>query len=61
MITLVAPVALARSSSSYSASLFVVGKSSQTMHLILSHFGEQSTTPIPPACLLDDPSVWTLQ
>ena len=64
MITLVASVALARFSpaikASYSASLFVRGKSSQIMHLISSPFRQRSTTPIPPACLLEDPSLWTL-
>jgi len=59
-----APAAFARSSPaikvSYSTSLLVVGKSRRIMHSILSHSGLWSTTPAPPACLLEDPSVWIL-
>ena len=55
---------LARSSPAikalYPASLFVVGKSNQTINSTSSPFGLQSTTPTPPACLVDDLSVWIL-
>ena len=54
-------VALARSRPAtralYSASLLVVRKSRQTIHSIWSLSRERSTTPIPLACLLDDPSI----
>ena len=64
MTTLVAPAALARSSpainASYSTSLLVVGKSRQTLHSTVSSSGDSSTTPAPPAYLLDDPSVCIL-
>ena len=64
MTTFVAPAALARSSpainASYSASLLVVGKSRQTLHSTVSPSGDSSTTPGPPAYLLDDPSVCML-
>ena len=64
MTTLVAPAAFARSSpatsASYSASLLVVGKSRQTVHSIVSPSSDSSTTPTPPACLLDDLSVCML-
>ena len=65
MTKFAAPTALARSSpttkASYSASLLVVGKSKRTMHSILSPSGLWSITLAPPACLLEDPSVWMLQ
>ena len=58
-----ASAAFARSNpatkASYSASLLVVGKFRQIMHSILSSFGVRSTTPTPPACLFEDPSIWT--
>ena len=58
------PVALARSNpatkTSYSTSLFVIGKSRRIMHSILSPSRVWSTTPAPPACLFEDPSIWTL-
>ena len=61
MIMFSTPAALLRSSPTikalYTASLLVVGNSSQTMHSILSCSGEKSTTPAPPACVLEDPSV----
>ena len=44
----------------YFASLLVVGKSRWIMHSILSPSGVWSTMPTPPACLLEDPSVWML-
>ena len=61
---LVAPAALARSrpatNASYSASLLVVGKLKRTMHLTTSPSGDSNTMLVPPACLLDDPSICTL-
>ena len=45
---------------SYSASLFVVGKSNQIMHSILSPSRVWITTPAPSARLLEDPFVWML-
>ena len=64
MTTFVALAALARSSpainASYSTSLLVVGKSRQTLHSTVSSSGDSSTTPAPPAYLLDDPSVCIL-
>ena len=64
MTTLVALAALARSSlatrASCFASLFMVRKSRQTIHSILSPFGEISTIPAPPACLFDNLSVCML-
>ena len=44
----------------YSASLLVVGKSSQTMHSTLSPSRLWITTPASPVCLLDDPTMWIL-
>ena len=65
MTTLAAPTALARSSpainASYSDSLLVVGKSRQTIHSTVSPSGDSSTMLAPPACLLDDPSLYMLQ
>ena len=45
---------------SYFASLLVVGKSRWIMQLILSPSRVWSTKPAPPACLLEDLSVWML-
>ena len=57
--------ALAKSSpmrmASYPASLLVVGNWSQIAHSMISPLGDWRTTPIPPAHLLDNLFVWTLQ
>ena len=45
----------------YFASLLVVGKSRWIMHSILSPSEVWSTMPTPPACLLEDSSVWMLR
>ena len=64
MIIFSAPVAFARSNpatkASQSASLLVIGKSSQIMHSILSPSGVCITTPASPARWFDNPSVWML-
>ena len=44
----------------YFTSLLVVGKSRRTIHLISSPSRERSTMPTPPACLLNDLSMWIL-
>ena len=57
-----APTILVRSSLTtrvlYFTSLLVVGKLRWTMHSISSPYGERSIIPTPPACLLDNLSIY---